>query len=163
MNILRGNDVWGTMQVTAQANAVSFSGKGSDDTNYGEVLRVWGIRDGKAPLLIGVAEPNGERLCVKRTMSTQYLTDLGYYPALPEQYIADTKPPQKQTILQIMLQNQQIMSEQQQENTILLSCAFHADAEFPLAFAFCLCRVKHNTAYLLWDKKTDRPVWRNDL
>lgn len=167
MDIIHGNDVWGTMQITEHANAVSFSGTGSTEKiGYGEILRVWGMRDGKAPLLIGVAEPNGTKLCIERTMSKQYLKNLGYYPALPEHYLADSKPPQtksqQQTQLNKLLQQGNITA-QEQENTVKLSCPFDAQTEFPLAFAFCLCHVENKTAYLLWDKKTDRPAVQDSL
>lgn len=165
-DILHENEAWGKMQIKQQGNAVHFSGSGSaQQAKYGEILRIWGMRGDKAPLLIGVAQPDGTMLTVERTLSTQYLAALGYYPELPERYIAAVKPPQqtaKMTKLQELMQNSQVTAEQQ-ENAVKLSCAFRPDAAFPFAFAFCLCHVHEQTAFLLWDEKTDRPIYRNDL
>ena len=94
MEISRQQAPWGEMQLSQTETTVRFCAAGALP-KYGEVLRVWGMRDDAQPLLIGVAQPDGDGLTIDRTMSKQYLSSLGYWPALPEQYVADTKPPQK--------------------------------------------------------------------
>ena len=57
MRISRNGEDWGEITVQTDGQQVKFRAHGALP-KYGEILRVWGIRDGAQPLLIGVAEPD---------------------------------------------------------------------------------------------------------
>lgn len=160
MEITRDGAAWGNMEIMEHGTQVQFHASGTLP-RYGEILRVWGMRDGCQPLLIGVAEPDGAELVVNRTMSKQYLSSFGY-DMLPECYIAGIQPPtgreqnnQDPLIKQAIEQKEVTM--QKQEDILRLSCPFAADAAFPLAFIFACCTVKDGTATVLWDRKKGCP------
>ncbi len=160
MQITRDGSVWGRMQVTEQGTQVQFHATGTLP-QYGEILRVWGMRDGCQPLLIGVAEPAGAGLTVDRTMSRQYLSSLGY-DMLPEYYTAGIQPPrtENQSVrdpLLVQAMQQESVTMRKREDMLSLSCPFSADTAFPLAFIFSCCTVKNGTATLLWDRKKGCP------
>ena len=126
--------------------------------------RVWGIRDGAQPLLIGVAQPDGDGLTIDRTMSKQYLSSLGYWPALPEQYVADTQPPQKRVFFshdacfRCVLRESEI-EIQDDAAYMMVSCCFSPQKKFIFSGIFSFCRIENGRARLIWDKKRDCPVW----
>ncbi|WP_432618190.1 hypothetical protein [Butyricicoccus sp.] len=163
MEISRQQAHWGEMQLTQTAAQVRFRAAGALP-QYGEILRVWGMRADAQPLLIGVAEPDGDHLAIDRTMSKQYLSSLGYWPHLPEQYIADTQPPKGQnfvsqdTYFRQLLRQEEVQIQEQAEY-ILASCAFSPQKEFAFSGIFSFCRVEDGKAQLIWDKKRDCPVW----
>lgn len=160
MEISRDGMRWGDMQITQQENQVVFRACGSLP-KYGEILRVWGIRQGAQPLLIGVAEPDGDQLKIERTLTQQYLHSLGYWPALPEQYVAGTHPPQpdiRDRHIRQLLQDTEV-SVRREQGRMIFSCRFARDCAFPFAFIFGFCTVKDAHAQLVWDEKRDCPVW----
>ena len=56
----------------------------------GDILRLYGLRDGCAPLRIDVAEPVGEELHVQRTLTWHTLRAAGYdADHLPTHYVLD--------------------------------------------------------------------------
>lgn len=158
MQVTKDGMPWGEIQVEQTEQQVQFHAVGTL-TEYGEILRIWGMRKDAQPLLIGVAEPDGKGLKAERVMSRQYLASLGY-KELPEYYIAGTKPPVKQACDSLIEQAMALDSIcVRQENDVYdLSCPFTGDTAFPLAFAFCCCTVKDGVATLLWDKQKDCPV-----
>lgn len=160
MEITRDGAAWGTMEIKEHGTQVQFHASGTLP-RYGEILRVWGMREGCQPLLIGVAEPDGAGLAIDRTMSRQYLSSLGY-DALPEYYTAGTQPPKagKQNVSDPLIEQaieQKEVTMQKQEDILRLSCPFTGDAAFPLAFIFACCTVKDGTATVLWDRKKGCP------
>lgn len=167
MKISRNGIDWGEIQTTRDGSQIVFQASGMP-AEQGEILRVWGMRDGAQPLLIGVAEPDGSQLAVYRCMSQQYLTSLGYWPKLPEYYEAGVLPPAGKSLLQNtaildpllnqVMQNKNI-TVQKNADVIVLSCTFAPDHEFPLAFACCFCAISDGQAKLLWDSKSGRPIW----
>lgn len=163
MEISRQQAHWGEMQLSQTETAVRFCAAGALP-KYGEVLRVWGIRDGAQPLLIGVAQPDGDGLTIDRTMSKQYLSSLGYWPALPEQYVADTQPPQKRVFFshdacfRCVLRESEI-EIQDDAAYMMVSCCFSPQKKFIFSGIFSFCRIKNGRALLIWDKKRDCPVW----
>lgn len=163
MEISRQQIHWGEMQLTQTATQVRFRGAGALP-QYGEVLRVWGTRADAQPLLIGVAEPDGDCLAIDRTISKQYLASVGYWPHLPEQYMADTQPPKGQAFVSrdacfCQLLRQKEVQMQEQPMYIIASCAFSPQKEFVFSGVFSFCRVEDGRAQLIWDKKRDCPVW----
>ena len=132
---------WGTVEIQERAREVCFSVQGALTPS---VWRVWGIRDGKEPLLIGVPEPSDGQMVLRRTISKSYLARCGYWPSLPERYAAgprfadaDGPPP---------------------TGVRCLTCRFDPGRPFDLAYAFSVCTVKNGTATLMLDKKTGRPM-----
>ena len=152
----------------AYGNQPTASALGRDaafaDRDSRSLLRVWGIRDGAQPLLIGVAQPDGDGLTIDRTMSKQYLSSLGYWPALPEQYVADTQPPQKRAFFshdacfRCALREPEI-EIQDDAAYMIVSCCFSPQKKFIFSGIFSFCRIENGKAMLIWDKKRDCPVW----
>lgn len=163
MEISRQRMHWGDMQLTQTATQVQFRATGALP-QYGEILRVWGMRAHAQPLLIGVAEPNGDGSTIDRTMSKQYLASLGYWPQLPERYIADIRPPKEQAFVSRdpyfcrLLQREEVQIREQ-AGYIVASCAFSARKEFVFSGVFSFCRIENERVQLVWDKKGDCPVW----
>lgn len=162
MEISRDGSRWGEMQIDEEETQVRFYASGALP-QYGEILRVWGMREGAQPLLIGVAEPAGDHLQIKRTMSKQYLTSFGYWPVLPEWYAAGIQPPTDTPVLhdphiRALCRNTAVTCNREKEKTVF-TCPFAKDQEFPFAFAFSCCTVKDACAQLVWDEKRDCPVW----
>lgn len=161
MEITRDGAAWGTMEIKEHGTQVQFHASGTLP-RYGEILRVWGMREGCQPLLIGVAEPDGAGLVIDRTMSRQYLSSLGY-DALPDFYTAGTQPPKagQQHICDPLIEQamtREGITMQTQENMLRLSCSFTGDAAFPLAFIFACCTVKDGIATVIWDRKKGLPL-----
>lgn len=168
MRISRDGAEWGEMTVREDGQKVHFRARGAPP-QYGEILRVWGMRDGAQPLLIGVAEPEDGALTVARTMSRQYLASLGY-AQLPERYIAGVRASEAQAgaedgaedaddpLVRRAMRDEAVRVRREAEREIL-SCAFQKDRVFPLAFACCCCTVRDGRAQLIWDRKKGCPVW----
>lgn len=164
MRISRNGEDWGEITVQQDAQQVRFHARGTLP-KYGEILRVWGLRDGAQPLLIGVAEPDGDALAVNRTMSRQYLASLGY-AELPERYAAGVHAPELST--EQVQTDDPLVRQAMKDTTVhvcseqgidVLSCVFEKDHAFPLAFACCCCTVHDGRAQLRWDRKKGCPVW----
>ncbi len=163
MRITRDGADWGEMQIEQDESGVQFHAAGALP-QYGEILRVWGMRDGAQPLLIGVAEPDGDGLSVNRSMSRQYLASLGYWPDLPQRYHAGVRPPEASEsdpapgdpLIERAMRTEHV-TVQRQGDADVLSCAFARDQMFPLAFAFCCCTVRGGRAQLVWDKEKGCP------
>ena len=132
---------WGAVEIQERAREVCFSVQGALTPS---VWRVWGIRDGKEPLLIGVPEPSDGQMVLRRTISKSYLARCGYWPSLPERYAA----------------GERFADADGQERTGVrcLTCRFDPNRPFDLAYAFSVCTVKNGTATLILDKKTGRPM-----
>lgn len=146
MDIRAGGRHWGTVETTETAQEVVFQVCGAHTS---EVWRVWGVRDGKQPLLIGIPEPESGGMVLRRRLSKAFLQRCGYWPTLPEQYIAGVRfePPDSDET-----------TEETQGECRRLTCRFSPKEEFPLAYAFSVCTVKDGIAELRLDKKTGRPV-----
>lgn len=163
MEISRDGSHWGEIQISEDETQVRFRASGLMP-KYGEILRVWGMREGAQPLLIGVAAPADDGLQVERTMSKQYLKSLNYWPQLPEWYVAGTQPPtEKEKVhesyyIGALHQNAAVTCNRIEEK-VVFTCRFAKDQEFPFAFAFSCCTVKNARAQLIWDEKKDCPVW----
>ena len=162
MEISRDGRYWGEMQICEEETQVRFCASGTLP-QYGEILRVWGMRDGAQPLLIGVAEPAGDMLKVERTLSKQYLESLGYWPGLPAWYAAGIQPPAGEPAvhdryIRALCHNAAVTCSREEEKAVF-TCRFAKDQEFPFAFAFSCCTVKDARAQLVWDEKRDCPVW----
>ena len=132
---------WGTVEIQERAREVCFSVQGALTPS---VWRVWGIRDGKAPLLIGGPAPLDGQMVLRRKSSKSYLARCGYWPSLPERYAA----------------GERFADADGQERTGVrcLTCRFDPGRPFDLAYAFSVCTVKNGTATLMLDKKTGRPM-----
>lgn len=162
MEISRDGRHWGEIQICEEETQVRFHASGMLP-QYGEILRVWGMRKGAQPLLIGVAEPADDMLQVERTMSKQYLESLGYWPQLPEWYAAGIQPPTEEPVvhepyIRALCRNAAVTCSRTEEKAVF-TCRFAKDQEFPFAFAFSCCTVKDARAQLVWDEKRDCPVW----
>lgn len=164
MDIIKDEVKWGEMQTEQDGNRVMFHAAGALP-KYGEILRVWGMRDGHQPLLIGVAEPDGDQLAVNRSMTKQYLASFGYWPNLPQQYYAGIYPPKIQNkpavrdpLIERVMRDKEV-DVQKKADIDILSCRFAGDCAFPLAFAACCCTVYGDRAQLIWDRKKGCPVW----
>ena len=161
MRIERNGECWGQMTVEEQHQQVLFRAVGTS-AGYGEILRVWGLRDGAQPLLIGVAEPKEHTLCAERMMSKQYLASVGYWPELPTSYAAGMRTPElchtQEDILIVRARQDKQVQTVQQEGKEILSCVFDKHTAFPLAFAACVCTVSNGRAQLVWDTKKGCPV-----
>ena len=84
----RGQTV-GQVQVEVQDDGVRFEAECRVQTD--DILRLYGLRDGCAPLRIDVAEPVGDSLRVQRTLSWYALRTAGYTAdSLPTRYVLDT-------------------------------------------------------------------------
>lgn len=78
----------GQVQVEVQTDGVRFTSECRVQTD--QILRLYGLRDGCAPLRIDVAEPVGEGLHVGRTLSWHALRTAGYAAdCLPARYVLD--------------------------------------------------------------------------
>lgn len=78
----------GRVQVEVQADGVRFTSECRVQTD--QILRLYGLRDGCAPLRIDVAEPAGEGLHVGRMLSWHALRAAGYTAdCLPTRYVLD--------------------------------------------------------------------------
>ena len=150
MIIRAGGADWGTVEISERRQEVCFSVSGGKTPS---VWRVWGIRDGKEPLLIGVPEPTGDRMAIRRTISKSYMARCGYWPTLPERYVAGERffdadgAPDRSSV-----------TERERGGVRRLTCRFDPRRPFDLAYAFSVCTVKDGTAQLLLDKKTGRPI-----
>ena len=83
----RGQTV-GQIQVEVQDDGVRFEAECRVQTD--DILRLYGLRDGCAPLRIDVAEPVGDSLRVQRTLSWYALRTAGYTAdSLPTRYVLD--------------------------------------------------------------------------
>lgn len=83
----RGQTV-GQVDVAQTAHGVSWNAWCSLQT--AEVLRLYGLRAGRPPLRIDVAEPAGGGLRVRRTMTWNAVEQMGYSRAcLPDIYVLD--------------------------------------------------------------------------
>lgn len=161
MHICRGSDNWGEMTVQQDQQQVHFHASGAMP-GYGEILRVWGMRDGAQPLLIGVAEPGENGLVVDRTMTRQYLSSLGYWPQLPEKYAAGVREPElgeQEDKLIAQAKKDENVHVSHEEGRDVLSCIFDKNTAFPFAFVCCYCTVKDGRAQLIWDTKKGCPLW----
>ncbi len=148
---------WGNIQTAREEQTVMFSAEGElRDT----VWRIWGISEGKQPLLIGVPEPQGERMILKRSLSQCYLERCGYWPNLPERYVIGESP---EIAFADFSRKKEDGSPELWERTYegyrILQCFFVANRPFPLAYVFSFCRIHGQIAEVWIDTKTGRPVW----
>ena len=141
---------WGTVEIQERAREVCFSVQGALTPS---VWRVWGIRDGKEPLLIGVPEPSGGKMVLRRTISKSYLARCGYWPILPERYAAGERFADADGRTA-----SSAVTERERADVRCLTCRFDPNRPFDLAYAFSVCTVKNGTATLMLDKKTGRPI-----
>lgn len=139
---------WGTVEISERAREVCFSVQGAKTPS---VWRVWGIRDGKEPLLIGVPEPSGGQMVLRRTISKSYLARCGYWPVMPERYVAGERFGDADGL-------RDPSSAAERAGVRCLTCRFDPKMPFDLAYAFSVCTVKDGTAMLMLDKKTGRPI-----
>jgi hypothetical protein len=139
VNVWAGKTRWGTVETAEEEQDVRFTVQGE---RIPAVWRVWGIRKGKQPLLIGIPEPEGDCMVLRRRLSKTFLQRCGYWPALPEQYVA----------------GEVFEPVENERETQRLTCRFDPRKEFPFAYAFAVCTVKDGVAELLVDKKTGRPI-----
>ena len=142
------------------------------------LLRCYGVREGEAPLLIGLPAPEGARLRLTRHLTRETLRAAGYLETPPAQfYLAGTgehapapstepaapvpaptpaaAPPRPQTgdsILDRLIEQGSVRVQQDGE-TVILRCGFAPDRPFALAPAFVLCTVENREAVLRWTKK----------
>lgn len=150
---------WGTIETTETAQEVLFEVHGA---RIHTVWRVWGIKEGKEPLLIGIPEPGAEGMVLRRSLSKTFLQRCGYWPALPEQYVAGVQFENPNDLGRKQDSSSDIsgIAEETQGELRRLTCRFAPQEEFPLAYAFAVCTVKDGNAELILDKKTGRPVVR---
>lgn len=159
--VRRNGRAWGTAEVTEHGTAVRFciSGPLCRDAVY----RVWGRSADREPILLGVAEPDGDRLVLDRTRTRSELALFGYRDALPEEYILSVREPEwsisertGDECIDHAVRAHHLPVEREGE-LLRIRCAFDKNIEFPLAVAFCLCRVKAGEAVLEWTKKQIEP------
>ncbi|MGN1031622.1 MAG: hypothetical protein ACI4PQ_08470 [Butyricicoccaceae bacterium] len=159
--VRQNGERWGTADVTQQNGLVRFHISGPLRTDA--VYRVWGRSAGREPLLLGVAEPQGDRLVLDRARSCSELSLFGYRDVLPEEYVLAVREPvwtlPEYTGDELIDHAIDIhhLSVEQEGDIVRIRCPFRRDAEFPLAFAFCLCRVVNGEAVLEWTKQQIEP------
>lgn len=149
---------WGTADITKQGDRVQFYITGPLYTDA--VYRVWGRSKEREPILLGVAEPNGQKLVLDRTRTRHELSLFGYCD-VPEEYILSVHEPEwncftdtGEELLDAAIQKYHLPVKQDGE-IYRITCPFEKNVEFPLAFACCLCSVSQNTAFLNWHRISD--------
>lgn len=125
-------------------------------------------RTAGAPLLVGLPEPSGGRLVLKRRLSRETLKAAGCAAQPPASFflsengqeqqttppaLAQAAPPSTGDAVLDSLLGQQGVRWTAAEDTVELRCAFAPDKPFPLAPAFVLCTVQQGEAVLRWTKK----------
>lgn len=128
------------------------------------VLRLYGLRENCAPLRIGVLEPEGQTLTLRRVLSWQTLNDAGYdRTQLPDKYVLDDGQP---GCLEIVQQNDPALPVLtgdakidaladagqvrcvRQEQGWKVYAPFVYGQETPIAFALTACTVNNGQAIL---------------
>lgn len=142
MIITVGQKQWGTIEMQKQSTSAVFTAQ-CEQTD--RVMRVWGISDGREPLLIGIPEPDGGCMRLKKRISAELLKNCGYWDEPPESYIAG------ETI-------EQAMGCDTEQRYAVKKCRFCPTESFEFADRFCFCRIRGETAELLIDTDTGRPV-----
>lgn len=128
------------------------------------VLRLYGLRENCAPLRIGVLEPEGQILTLRRVLSWQTLNDAGYNRTqLPDRYVLDDGQP---GCLEVVQQNDHAPSVLtgdakidalaaagqvqcvRQEQGWRVYAPFVCGQEMPIAFALTACTVQNGQVIL---------------
>lgn len=157
MRVQAQDGEWGNIRIEPEGQTVRFCAEGRA---VDAVWRIWGISEGKEPLLIGVPEPNGDQMVLERTMPQTFLARCGYWPELPQRYGIGASPEEvfsrktegKRT------EYPEVQTEQVGKYTVL-RCPFQPDRPFALAYLFCFCRIHSTTAEVWMETKTGRPLW----
>lgn len=167
--VRRKGEAVGTVAVTENARAVTFEVRCPKYYTL-EVLRCYGVAVGAAPpLLLGVLEPEGGGLYLRRTLTRQSLAQAGFGAALPQSYElagandtvetppepvrreAECPPPAPpQAPLPIETGDPLIdaaaaagsVQVERDGARLKVACIFDPCAPCPLAFAFTGCRVE---------------------
>ena len=151
---------WGELTTEIRKNEVVFCVHGPV---IPQVWRVWGGSEGKEPILIGVPEPDGEQMVLRRGLSKLFLKNCGYWPELPQWYVAGERYSRETTAAQgqeIPKADEGGIIQRQCGAYRCRSCRFDPQQEFPLAYAFSVCTIREGRAELWTDEKTGRPVGR---
>ncbi|MGN1014791.1 MAG: hypothetical protein ACI4PM_05485 [Butyricicoccus sp.] len=144
---------WGELTTEIRTNEVAFWVHGPI---VPRIWRVWGCSEGKEPILIGVPEPDGKEMMLHRSLSKQFLKNCGYWPNLPqwyvagEQYLHGAAPDRKAS--------HDGITQRRWGEYLCLSCPFDPQHEFPLAYAFTVCTVREGRAEFWTNEKTGRPL-----
>lgn len=151
----RGKTV-GQIQVEVQDNGVRFVAECRVQTN--DILRLYGLRDGCAPLRIDVAEPVGDSLRVQRTLSWYALRTAGYTAdSLPTRYVldagdgsglAESRPAVTGDVKLDALIMSGVVRCQPEDGGFCIQAPFAAGQACPLAFALTACTVAAGQAVL---------------
>lgn len=158
MKITARGQEWGTLTATEDSQTVLFCAEGK--LVHNAVWRVWGWSEGKEPLLIGVPEPYGEYMQLKRRLTKAFLKNCGYWPKLPEKYMAgESFYPYRQNQAAADSWMREGVQESSTEEYRCLSWPYAPDRPFLYSELFALCSVSGKTASLWLDKKTGQPVW----
>lgn len=151
----RGQTV-GEIQVEAHDDGVRFEAECRVQPD--NILRLYGLRDGCAPLRIDVAEPVGDSLRVQRTLSWYGLRAAGYTAAnLPARYVLDAGDGREltenrpavtgDTKLDALITSG-IAHCRPEDGGFCIQAPFAAGQACPLAFALTACTVVDGQAIL---------------
>lgn len=133
----------------------------------GDVLRLYGLREGCAPLRIDVAEPVGEELHVQRTLSWQTLRAAGYDAGrLPTRYVLEAGDGRGLQVQSAVMTGDARLDALIADGTLdcqpdgdgwRVSVPFAAGQACPLAFALTACTLTHDgRAVLRIKRRKDR-------
>ena len=157
----RGKTV-GQIQVEVQSDGVRFVAECRVQTD--DILRLYGLRDGCAPLRIDVAEPVGDSLRVQRTLSWYALRTAGYTAdSLPTRYVLDAgdgsgltenRPAVTGDAKLDALITGGMVHCQPEDGGFCIQAPFAAGRACPLAFALTVCTVTDGQAVLHVHRKS---------
>ncbi len=141
MQIQRNGKPWGSISAEEQSGGWLLC---AECPQTDRVLRIWGISDGKEPLLIGIPEPQGTCLRLTKQLSRAYLRNFGY-DAPPQRYLAGESMEQAF--------GQETASS---DAYVRRTCIFSPDQPFAFAHCFAVCHIEGTTAVMYEDAKTGR-------
>lgn len=150
-DVVHGGSKVGKVCLNQQGQGVCWDVRCAGQPGDG-VLRLYGMRPGKLPLRIGVLEPQGGGLRLKRTLSWETLRQAGYdADCLPEQYVlADGAGPPACTgdsHLDALIASGRAECRPQEDGW-QVCVPFRAGKECPLAFALTACKLYQGEAVL---------------
>lgn len=157
MRVQAQDGEWGSIRIEPEGQTVRFCAEGRA---VDAVWRIWGMSEGREPLLIGVPEPNGDHMVLERTLPQTFLARCGYWPELPQRYGIGPSP--EEVCAPKPSETRREHSAIQQKRVgkyMVLRCAFRPDRPFALAYLFCFCRIHGTTAEVWMETKTGRPLW----
>ncbi len=157
MRVQAAGGEWGSIQTEVCGTQIEFCAEGKA---VDEVWRIWGISEGKEPLLIGVPEPSGESMVLRRRLSQAFLSCCGYWPTLPERYAIGASPEVVFVLGEAAQAEERFGIHEERVGAYrVLRCPFMAKRPFLLAYLFSFCRIHGDAAEVWIEMKSGRPQW----